>query len=161
MKKIKLTQGKVALVDDEDYDFINQWNWNVLNGSSKRLYANRLSYEDGYKNRKRILMHRLINKTPEGFDTDHINGNGLDNRKANLRTVTRSQNMWNRKPNSKGTSKHKGVCWHKQHRKWIVNIQVNNKRHFIGLFTDEDEAGKAYQDRAKKEFKKYNYKGKK
>lgn len=154
MKEIPLTQGKFAIVDDDDFEYLSQWKWHVCNGPSG-TYAMRNSKPiDG--NRHHIIMHRIINKTPEGYDTDHINGNGLDNRSSNLRTVTRSQNMWNRKKNSNGTSKYKGVYWHKQHRKWIANIQVNKKRYFIGLFIEEKDAAMAYATRASKEFKEYN-----
>ncbi len=154
MKEIPLTKGFCAIVDDEDYDFIMQWKWHSYLGY-ERFYAHRnSSYNNG--KRSHIFMHRVINNTPDGYDTDHINGNSLDNRKCNLRTATRSQNMWNRSPNKISKSRYKGVSWHKQHRKWIANIQVNKKRHFIGLFENELEAAKAYSDRARIEFKNFN-----
>ncbi len=153
MKRIKLTQGYSCIVDDEDYEFLSQWKWHVLIGKP-HVYAMRNSEPVDGK-RHHILMHRVLNKTPKGRDTDHVNGNTLDNRKANLRNATRRQNMHNRKPNAKGTSKYKGVSWHKQHRKWIVHIQVNKVGHHIGLFHDEKEAALAYEARAKKEFGKF------
>ncbi len=154
MKQIPLSQGKFAIVDDGDYDFLMQWKWHVCVASS--TYAMRNSDFDNDGRRYHIMMHRVINNTPPGLETDHINGDGLDNRRKNLRTVTRSQNMWNRKKNSKGSSKYKGVYWHKQHEKWVANIQVNKKRHFIGLFVDEDVAGRAYAEKSKAEFKSFN-----
>lgn len=156
-RQIPLTQGYFAIVDEADYEWLSQCKWHCFYSKGSRnvyAYASNQVF-DGVKH-KRIIMHRMINNTPEGMDTDHIIGNGLDNRRENLRTVTRAQNMWNRNPNKKGTSKYKGVFWHKQHKKWCSKIQVNKKPHHIGLFTDEDEAGKAYADRAKIEFKKYN-----
>src|SRR3990167_164487 len=111
MKKIKLTQNKYALVDDEDFKELNQSKW--LCDSSG--YAGR--DVGGRKNKKRILMHRLLNNTPKGFHTDHINRDKLDNRKENLRTTTCSQNILNSKLSKKNTSGHKGVEWYKN--RWV------------------------------------------
>lgn len=152
-RRIMLTQGYSCIVDDADYEFLSQWSWHVLIGS--HVYAVRNSEPVNGK-RRHILMHRVLCNTPDGMDTDHINGNSLDNRRANLRVATRNQNMHNRKPNAKGSSKYKGVSWHKQHRKWIVNIQVNKVKHFLGLFTDEKEAAMAYERRAKEEFGEFH-----
>lgn len=146
MKTIPLTKGYEAIVDDADYDFLMQWKWHAL-VSGRGVYAERCERPKGQKV-SHIMMHRVINKTPDGMDTDHDNGNTLDNRRHNLRSATRAQNMWNRKPNSKGASKYKGVAWHKQHRKWIVAIQHNKKRLFVGLFTNEQEAATAYANKA-------------
>ena len=105
MKKIELTQGKFALVDDEDFEWLNQWKW----------YANHLGYtwyvvrSVRYDNEvKAILMHRSILNAKIGEEIDHINHNGLDNRKKNLRICTRSQNNMNRNK-LRGTYKYKGV----------------------------------------------------
>jgi hypothetical protein len=151
VRTISLSRGYSAVVDDEDYEFLSQWQWHVCVGSQAgKLYAMRNSdCVDG--KRSHVLMHRVINQTPPGFDTDHINGDGLDNQRRNLRTASRSQNMWNRKPNKKGASRHKGVYWHAQHQKWCASIQVNKKRHRIGLFSDERDAANAYfrQSRAR------------
>jgi hypothetical protein len=147
MKSIKLTQGYECLVDDEDYDYLSQWQWHVLVGN--HVYAMRNSNYMSNGKRKHILMHRVVNKTPDNMYTDHINGNSLDNRKSNLRSVTHSENMLNRKPNKKSTSKYKGVCWHKQHRKWITNLQINKKRIFVGLYKNELDAAKAYVSKVK------------
>lgn len=149
MKKIKLTQGYEALVDDKDYEWINQCKWHVFPNNSGSMYAFASKQKFDGKKHHRLIMHRVINKTPAGFETDHINGNGLDNRRSNLRSVTRSQNMLNRKRNKKSSSKYKGVYWHKQHRKWIANIQINKKRIFIGLFKKELDAAKAYVSKVK------------
>lgn len=154
MRQIPLTKGYSAIVDDEDYDFLMQWKWHVVVGP-KHVYAMRNSAPvDG--RRHHILMHRVLNDTPEGFDTDHANGNSLDNRRSNLRTATRTQNMWNRAPNRRCASRHKGVSWHRQHRKWVAAIQVNGRRRHIGLFDDEDAAAAAYAARARKEFGDFN-----
>jgi hypothetical protein len=97
---------------------------------------------------KHIFMHRVINQTPEGFDTDHINGNGLDNRKDNIRTATRSQNMLNRADNKNSTSGHRGVSWHAKMKKWQVQVRVNNKNKYIGLFELLADAANAYREKS-------------
>ena len=87
MKEIKLTQDKVALVDDEDYKWLNEFKWYCAAG-----YAARNSPKINGKQSINIFMHREINNTPKGMDTDHISHNRLDNRKVNLRTCTCSEN---------------------------------------------------------------------
>src|SRR4030066_2184242 len=114
MKEIKLTRGKVAIVDDEDYEWINQWKWHC-NGQG---YAERHCDIPG--KRTMIKMHRLILNTPNGMETDHINHNRLDNRKSNLRVRTRSQNAINTPIRSSNTSGKKGVDWKKNVGKWRV-----------------------------------------
>lgn len=94
MKRIELTQGQVALVDDEDYEFLMQWKWGAWwNKATKSYYARR-----NYKNKKTYLMHRVVSKTPNGMICDHKNHNTLDNRRKNLRNVTPTQSNMNRKP---------------------------------------------------------------
>src|SRR3990167_1658988 len=111
MKIIKLNKGKFAFVDDENLEWLNQWKWFY----SKNGYAVRNVYVkgSGRKNQKTatILMHRVINNTPDGFITDHINRNRLDNRRENLRTVNESFNVINSPVRSDNSSGTKGVCW--------------------------------------------------
>ena len=128
MKKITLTRGKFAIVDDEDFDALNQWKW----WFTTRGYAVR------EEKRKLVFMHRLINKTPNGFDTDHINRNKLDNRQANLRTVTRSQNFMNINPRKNNTSGVKGVQRHAEG--WMARIKLNYKTIYLGYFKRFEDA---------------------
>lgn len=155
MKLIALTQGKFAMVDDSDFEFLSQWTWHAFKGHGGKYYACRNSKPIEGK-RHHIFMHRVLCGTPPGADTDHKNGDGLDNRKSNLRIASRSQNMWNRNPNKGGTSRFKGVFWHKVHCKWMASIQVNKKRHHLGLFETEQEAATAYNNRAAKEFGEFS-----
>ena len=154
-KTIPLTQGYETIVDDEDYEFLVQWQWHVCFSSSGNVYAMRNS-EPVNGRRHHILMHRVLNGTPKGLRTDHRDGNGLNNSRDNLRDATPVQNGQNRRPNKVGTSKYKGVFWHKQHRKWYAKIQVNKKPITIGLFRDEKEAADAYAARAAIEFSDFN-----
>ena len=97
------------------------------------------------------MMHRQIMNAPKGIVVDHINRNGLDNRKANLRFATVSQNNWNsRKGFNCGSSKYKGVSWSKDKKKWAVWLSVNKKNKQFGYFDDEKEAARVYNEVAKK-----------
>jgi len=139
MKKIKLTNGKYAVVDNEEFNFLNQWKWYISNG-----YASRDIFIKG--NRKCIYMHRLINNTKENFVTDHINRNKLDNRKSNLRNATGSQNGINRGLNKNNTSGYKGIIWRKDTKKWQVRIRVNYKTFYFGCYKNIKDAIKARKE---------------
>lgn len=148
VKEIKLSQGKYALVDDSDYERVSQYKWWAAEvGVTKHFYATTSTY----KPRKTIYMHRLILDAPKGKIVDHINGNGLDNRRANLRLCTNAQNLHNAPAQKNNTSGYKGVSWNKGNKKWQAQICVNNKKIMIGVFADKIEAAKAY-DKAALEF---------
>ena len=137
MSKISLSQEKFALVSNADYKWLNQWKWSV-NKCHKIMYAHR-SFKNPGTNPQKIYMHRLIMGFPEGKEVDHINHNGLDNRRCNLRIVTHRQNCINSRLR-KGTSQHTGVSWRKNRRKWRAYITVDSKVIFLGNFNDEKEA---------------------
>ncbi|PWA11094.1 endonuclease [Pueribacillus theae] len=147
MKLITLTQGKAAIVDKREYERISQYNWHYHKG-----YAARTSRENGKK--RTIYMHREIMQTPEGFVTDHINGNRLDNRKKNLRICTRAENNMNMRnyksrKKSKKASKFKGVYWVGGiQAKWVAEIRHNGKQIHLGYFFHEIEAAYAYDQAA-------------
>lgn len=164
MKEIELTQGKVAIVDDEDYEWLSNYKWNLgdHNKSEKYIYAfTRIYVEAEYgtphyylkkKQRKSIFMHRMIMDTPEDLIIDHINHNTLDNRKANLRNTTYSQNMIN-SYRDKPLSGYRGVTAHK--KKYAARISINGKDKRIGSYRTAKEAGKAFNKAAQKHYGKY------
>lgn len=145
MKKIFLSQGKFALVDNRDFNWLNQWRWHYL---SVGYAARRV-----YPGRKYIYMHRLImGESDHDREIDHINRNGLDNRRSNLRVVNRSFNMANTGLRSTNTSGAKGVYWDKSRDKWTAEITVNYKKKYLGRFNDKNDAALAYDVAAKRYF---------
>lgn len=100
-------------------------------------------------------MHRLILGASKGQQGDHQNGNGLDNRRINLRLCTNSQNQMNRKKSSRYSSKYKGVTWNSHARKWQAQIKRQGVMHYLGLFVDELEAARAYNKDAQEYFKDF------
>jgi len=127
--------GKFVIVDDHWYDRLIQWKWHLKKG-----YAVRSLHGD------MIFMHRIINKTPMGMHTDHIDGNKLDNRETNLRAATNSQNQMNRGKQKNNKSGYKGVSWDSQKNKYRVQIKVNGKKINLGYFEENKilEAAIAY-----------------
>ena len=143
-QKIPLSNGGFTLVDDEDFEWASQFKWRkhaegyVCFGIRKRPEKYKL-----------VLLHRMVNKTPDGMVTDHINGNPLDNRRQNLRNATSSQNSQNScKYNSGTTSQFKGVCFRKDRGTWLAEITINGRRIKIGTFRDEIKAALAYDNAA-------------
>jgi len=152
VKEIPLTQGQVALVDDEMFDFLNQWKWCAdYNKEIGGYYVSRAAYvlSKGKKIKQTKRMHRLImehvlgRKLKRKEQVDHINHETLDHQLKNLRVVSNRQNNQNKK--HKGSSKYPGVCWDKHSKGWKVTIDINNKHKHLGLFDDELEAAKAYE----------------
>lgn len=139
MKEIELTQGKVAMVDDEDYERLSWHRWYALliDGT---WYA--LTNRGG----KKILMHRVVSDAPEGVGVDHADHNGLNNQRSNLRHATVAQNCQNRKKRSDNTSGYKGVS--PQGKKWKASIKTKNKQTYLGTFSDPVDAAKAYDAKA-------------
>lgn len=134
MKKILLTKGASALVDNEDFEMLNEHKWYLS------FYGYAVRDIGGRKYKVAVPMHRFLNKTPRGYVTDHINRNKLDNRKANLRSVTGSQNGINRGLNKNNTSGYKGVYWRKDVGRWAARLKVNYKNIYLGNYNKLNDA---------------------
>ena len=150
-KLLPLSQNKFAIVDADDYDRLNQYKW-CLSRTRHTNYAMRRTKGKRVKGRrvkrKTIMMHRFILDAPRHLVVDHINHNGLDNRKRNLRLCTRAENSRNRRPfNIKG-SRYKGVSWDKGRKVFIACIYCNRKNYYLGRFKSEIAAAKAYDRKA-------------
>jgi hypothetical protein len=155
MKKIKLTQDKFALVDDQDYEFLIQWKW-CASKHRGMFYAVRCVQSK--LKQTAIKMHQIIaiRMGLLASDTlDHIDQNGLNNQRLNLRLATVSQNGINRPKQRNNTSGYKGVHWRKDSHKWQAKIQINGKDIHLGYFTSKKEAAKAYNKAALKYFGKF------
>ena len=144
MIRIPLTRGKYAIVDDLDAKTLLRWKWRY---SSKGYAIRSIRVAEGTQT---IWMHREVNRTPPGYDTDHVNMIKLDNRRVNLRTCTRSQNHMNRSLRRDNTSGAKGVVWHQQRHKWAAYIRLNGHHLYLGLFDTSRAAATAYRSAAKK-----------
>ena len=139
VKEIALTQGKFALVDDTDYERLNKFKW-FTKRYKNSCYAARNGNKRGDK---LILMHRIILNTPEDMETDHIDGDGLNNQKSNLRVVTKKQNGQNQTKRQYKTSPLSGVC--KAHgTKWKARLVREGVCKHLGCFDTEEEAHLAY-----------------
>lgn len=139
MKKIPLTQGKYAVVDDSDYKLVSGYKW-YFDGK----YARRRDYKSG----KQIRMHRQILGDSMQLEVDHANGDGLDNRRSNIRICTRSQNGMNKKIQRNNTSGYRGVSWWSHGNKWKATIRINKKPKHVLYSKDPKEAAEAYNKAA-------------
>ena len=150
MKEIQLTRGMVAMVDDEDFEYLNEFKWCAAKMDSS-IYAIRPTIKNGKKST--ISMHRCIISEIDNVFIDHINGNGLNNQRSNLRRCNDQQNQRNRRPNKGTSSDFKGVRVIKSKtKKYTSRIKVSGITIHIGNFYSEIEAAKAYDIKAKELF---------
>jgi hypothetical protein len=139
-KEIPLSQGGFAKVDKEDFEQLGRFSWHSYPGHNT-LYARRVFWKDGKTHN--VDMHRAILNPTKGLEVDHIDGDGLNNQRSNLRIVTRRGNAQNR--HMVKTSHYPGVRWHKQRGKWAAEMRYNGRRRHLGLFEIEEDAATTYR----------------
>jgi hypothetical protein len=143
VKTIRLTKGRHAIVDAADYEWLSQWKWYFGAGYAMRGAYTKLP--SGKWSRTTVYMQRVIMSTPHDMETDHRDGNKLNNSRSNLRICTHSQNQHNKpKINHRSSSRFKGVTWHKKERLWHAQLELNNRNVHIGRFLKEENAALAY-----------------
>jgi hypothetical protein len=148
MKQIALTQGKVAMVDDEDYERLSKYNY-FAHKRFNNWYA--LRHDENHATRR---MHHDVLNLPSNALVDHKDGDGLNNQKENLRDATKSQNAANSRIRG-GSSKYKGVSWKEPSKKWQAKICIDYKQIYLGLHESEIAAALAYDAAAIKHFGEY------
>ena len=151
MEKIPLTQGKFAIVDDEDYEFLMQWKWHYQNVG----YAIRVDYTDG---RQIVSMAReVLNRIGfEDYDcADHVNRDRCDNRRLNLRPATNSESICNQGVRQTSKSGYKGVDLYGRTGRWRARIAARGRQINLGYYSTKEEAAKVYNEAAKKYHGKY------
>ena len=167
MKEIELSQNKVAVVDDEDFEWLSQWKWYATK-SRNTFYAVRdvkALRTDGTQQIKVIHMHRFILDAPIGVFVDHKDGDGLNNSRQNIRIATKHQNEFNQGLRLNNTSGYRGVSLARKHKpldadKWRAGICLNQKYYSLGAFGTREEAARAYDAKAKElfgEFARLNF----
>jgi len=135
---VPLTQGREAIIDAADVPLVAGYNWRLGKGD----YEVR-SYRDSGK-QIAVYMHREIIRCQAGYEVDHVNGDGIDNRRDNLRAATKAQNAYNVGPRAHNTSGFKGVTFYKPTKKWRAMIMAQGKRRYLGYFTTPESAASAY-----------------
>lgn len=164
MKKIPLTKGKFAIVDDEDYPYLSRFDWYAnkkkdIEYAITGIYMNKVTTQ--------IPLHYFLTKRRQGYVIVHKNRNCLDNRKSNLLMVRacishhRTKKYKMRSDNRTGIrSKYKGLCWDKRNKKWQVSIMKDKKRTYVGIFKEEKKGAEAYNKKAKELYGKFAYQNK-
>lgn len=140
---IALTQGYEAIIDAADVPLVGIWNWRALSRNGQ-AYAVRSCARGDQGRQDLVLMHRVIMGAPAGMTVDHRDGNGLNNRRENLRLATHAENAHNQRKRRDNSSGFKGVSWHKDCKRWQAYIAVNGKRKYLGLFGNPADASEAY-----------------
>lgn len=151
IRYIPLTRGKFAIVDAADYEWLSKYKWLATGNEKRGFYAGRRVGQG------MLLMHRAIMQPPPGMVVDHIGGNGLDQRRANLRVCSQRHNSRNRRPSRWTSSRFKGVYFCRATGKWVATIGFEGRSIHLGSFDDEVAAARAYDRKARELFGEYAY----
>lgn len=149
-REIQLTQGRVAIVDEADYAELSQYKWYTQN-SGHTGYAKRMTSKSLGRPHL-VRMHRVILDAPHDMQVDHINGDGLDNRRSNLRLCTNAENQHNRRKFKNTASKYKGLAFFSGPKMWGALIKIAGHKQWLGYFATEAEAAQAYDTAAIAQF---------
>lgn len=149
MKEITLTQGKIALIDDADFGEISQYKWLAHRPNRCNVWYARRHTKSSSGQQLTIVMHRQLLSAPPNMQVDHIDGNGLNNSRSNLRLCSRHENRLNSPSRKVGTSGFKGVSWNSKRELWQVQIGLDGKNIYLGHFADEIEAARVYDNAAR------------
>lgn len=145
----KKAAGRVALIDIDDYPLVIDHPWHVHEGTNAGSVYGPYA---AFKRTVKVYMHSLITGLPK---VDHQNGDGLDNRRENLRPATQSENAANSRKAAGCTSRYKGVSWSSSKKRWRANIATGGRQIFLGYFSDEGVAARAYDAAARETFGRF------
>lgn len=156
IRYIPLTQGKIAVVDAADFEALSHWNWFAMRSHPRRAnckwYAARRDEQKHW-----VTMHRMIIGALPGVLIDHRDGDGLNNRRTNIRIASPTGNAQNRRPRVGNTSGFKGVSWDSRAERWHVQIAINGKNTHVGHFDLKEDAARAYDVAALRHFGEFAY----
>lgn len=147
MKEIQLTQGQVAIVDDEDVEKVSRMRWHAQRSRGKWYAGSNCRQADG--SYRYCSMHRIVLDAEKGQEIDHIDGNALNNTRANLRFVTHQQNVFNRGTSRRDKAGYKGISMDKRTGEWKARIAPNGTQIYLGRYPTQEEAAIAYDSAAR------------